>query len=424
MTAMLMHSGPRLGKLVIPLATALSVLLVSPSEAQPGGNALSFLTEENDFLRLPADASLNSNEFTYEVWVRREAELLDQHCVLGRSANAIGQANGLVLTYGYLGTDAWTVFLDGNPFSGSTSHPLGQWAHLAVVYDGNEIVLYLNGEEEVRAFYPQVMNWDSDIYFGVEQDCLEGCLDRSQAHAGLLDDIRIWSAPRTPEQVRNDMQSEFPSERDHLVAHFTLEEGGGPLAIDSSGAENHALLGIPNIPAPLPDLPNVGISPGRVRINISGNVNVLFGEKVDTLFVNGSPGNLGRAITLPSSEEVHVTVNPPRHGPATAPFALYAYVGGTTGPSESPMSLGWTTFPTAAHGSEDPSLRTLVNNIGPLKLYGQPSLNRRPAPTSVVFRRSPQIPLSVSLQAYIRDNGSANPGRISISNSIDLRIVD
>jgi hypothetical protein len=401
--------------LVLLLATGPSV------EAQPGGKALRFESGRNDFMRVPSDPSLDGNAFTICLWVRREAPLLDQHCVLGRSAAGVGMSNGLVLTYGYLGNDAFTVFIDGNPFTGSRPLPLGRWVHLAVVYDGAEVVLYMNGEEEVRAHYVQSLRWDSDLFFGVEMDCANGCLDRRQAFAGMVDDIRFWAAPRSRAQVHEDMLSVAPRDRANLVGHWDLEEMSGPMVHDLSGAENHALLGIPE---GLPEnLPGEDLLPSRVGVPIHGNVDVRFNGPADVLRVNRSTGDLGRFLTVPPDQDIVISVNSPPHGPSRAPFALYLHMGGTTRATRQPLDVGWTAFPTPFSGGSTLNVVTLVNNLGPFSRFGIPLHRRGPAPTSLIFsRRNVAIPLTLCLQALISDNGAGNPSRLSVSNSVDLRI--
>ncbi len=416
------RSCPKRRTLVLPwliLAVVVGMIMPSKLEAQPQGGAVSFKSGINDFVRVPSSPSLDSNSFTLELWTRRESPVLDQHCVAYRGANGLDMANGLVVTYGYLGLEAWTVFLNGCALTGTTPQPLGCWVHLAIVYDGGELAFYMNGEEEIREFYPQVLNWDSDLYFGVELDCQNACFDSAQAHAGLIDDIRLWSIPRSQAQVQVGISGVLDDPQ-FLVGRWNFDERSGVVANDSSGNENHAVLGIP---ADTGAIINPTFIPDRVIVNIEGNVNKGFGDPADVLYVNGSTGGVARSIVVDMSDRVRVTLIPPPHGPTSAPFALFGYFDGVTKPTKQPGGLGWTTFPTPLNSLHDSQRITVVNNLGPNNVYGRPLYDRRPAPSQVVnVTQNTRRPVTVSLQAFILDNTSTHPDRLSISNSIDLHI--
>jgi hypothetical protein len=404
--------------LVLVAPALLSLSLAPHAGAQPRGGALSFESGVNDFVRVPSHPSIDSGVFTMEAWVRREAPLLDQHCAIFRGANGVDMANGLVVTYGYLGHDAWTVFINGCPFTGTTTHPLGCWMHLAVTYDGNELVFYVNGVIELRQIYPHPLTWDTDLYFGVELDCPEACLDAGQAMAGAMDEVRLWSSIRDQSQIQASMTG-FIDDPGSLVGWWTFDETSGLTAMDTSGRGNHGFLGLP------PGMSSVvepQLIPRRVQVSIQGTVDEAFSEPADVLYVNGSVGDAGRTVRLDRLDPIRITVIPPPHGPAAAPFVLYGYFDGATSATRLPDTLGWTAFPTPLN-SEDAKLVTLVNNLGPISLYGFPLYSRGLAPVTVVNRsRGPRRPLTLSLQGLIRDNGSTHPDRVSVTNSIDMHI--
>ncbi len=252
----------------------LSGVLATPCFGQAKEGALSFASGKNDFVRIPADASLDVQVFTLDLWVLRRSPTLDQHCAFFRGAKGVGMANGLVLTYGYDDQDAWTVFVGGYPVTGRSSHSLGEWAHIAVTYDGNEIKLFQDGLLQAQANHSVELLWDSDIYLGVELDCEDGCMDPNQALAGCLDQVNLWSKPRTREEIVSSMKGRAPQDPAHLVGSWCFQEVGGTVAYDGSGFENHGILGSFRTTGPDADA-----RPRRVWIDSRGGIEVIAGKE-------------------------------------------------------------------------------------------------------------------------------------------------
>jgi hypothetical protein len=232
----------------LPAITSLFLVAIwcAPSAGQPRGGALSFASGTNDFVRVPIHPSLGSETFTLEMWVKRAEPLLDQHCVFFRSAAGVGKSNGLVLTYGYDGRDAWTVFVAGKPITGRKPQQPGRWAHLAVTYDKSRVRLYHDGVLEVDKALAERLDWNGDLYLGVELDDHDSALDEKQAHCGLIDDVRLWSVARTRDEIAASRDGDLPASSESLVLFLAFDEVGGLLAHDGSGLGNHGLLGIPH----------------------------------------------------------------------------------------------------------------------------------------------------------------------------------
>ena len=72
----------------------------------------------------------------------------------------------------------------------------------------------------------------------VEADCYS-----FPSFLGAVDEVRIWSAARTQEQVRAGMFARLDGPRPNLVACWTFDENDGQLALDHSGNANDAVLG-------------------------------------------------------------------------------------------------------------------------------------------------------------------------------------
>jgi hypothetical protein len=114
----------------------------------------------------------------------------------------------------------------------------------------------------------------------------------------------------------------------------------------------------------------------------------------------------------------------PPAGPVPAPFALYAWLGeNDTGHcTPQPLALGAMCFPTFLCGG-DPLPYRVWNNIGKEPWLGTPHFPSDPAPSIVA---SAPVgwphPITVTLQGFILDNGSAANVPASVTNAIVLSV--
>ncbi|MEW5305376.1 MAG: hypothetical protein WDW36_007919 [Sanguina aurantia] len=87
------------------------------------------------------------------------------------------------------------------------------------------------------------------LVLGQDQDCLGGCFSPSNAFNGDMAVVRIWTRALPEDEVRRSMVRERPESQDGLAGLyiFTTDgvaeaEGGGLMALDTSGAGNHLQL--------------------------------------------------------------------------------------------------------------------------------------------------------------------------------------
>jgi Tol biopolymer transport system component len=155
-----------------------------------------------------------------------------------------------------------------------------------------------------------------------------------------------------------------------------------------------------------------------------GNVNLGRSDREDVLLVNASSGEADtRATTLRVSEQVSVVMLAPS-SLGSASFALYGWRGvplaSTLRPQ--PRGIGTMIFPTPLNVGDASQPRLVVNNLD--ARLGAPNAPSSAAPT-IVVRRTHGFPrpVDVSLQGFIRDDGSLIPRRISITNAVILHVV-
>eukprot|EP00210_Caulerpa_lentillifera_P004763 g4547.t1 len=147
---------------------------------------------------------------------------------------------------------------DINPRTGKLVDRQGTWRHLAVTWSQEkkgETIIYIDGVVVGTAVTGKdTPIQDNGVFMlGGEQDCYGGCTDPKQGFYGLMDEVRIWKAVRTQEEIVRHMRSTGEELQNHedLVAYWKFDdpgsqqyEGFGVLA-DSSGRGNDLDILVP-----------------------------------------------------------------------------------------------------------------------------------------------------------------------------------
>lgn len=110
-----------------------------------------------------------------------------------------------------------------------------EWFHVAAVYNGKELKLYLNGTFKDQ--FDLVFAEDEEIHS--KGDVLIGGYPGKYAWEGYIDECRLWDHERTEEQIRAGMNSVCTGVTPGLVGQWTFNEGCGEQIIDTSGQRNH-----------------------------------------------------------------------------------------------------------------------------------------------------------------------------------------
>lgn len=201
---------------------------VTSRQPVDGSNSVLNLDGVDDHVTVPAGTWF-SNEFTIESWVfersyNHYARILD----FGNGQ----QANNVLLALSQA-TDGRPLFqvYPVAPLVAPNPIPLNEWVHLAVTLKTNRATMYINGVAVISGpastpsgvirtkNYIGRSNWGGDAYA-----------------SALLDDVRIWSVARTPEQLRQfSTQPVSPDDAD-LVLNYRFDEPSGTVAVDSRSA--------------------------------------------------------------------------------------------------------------------------------------------------------------------------------------------
>ena len=114
----------------------------------------------------------------------------------------------------------------------------GLWHHVAVTRTATAIKLYVDGEIVAQSENTNPIQY---IYGGNLIVGRHGDEDDHFNFNGAIDEVRVWSVPRTDAQIKAFNSTSLPADQPNLLAYFTAEEGNGLTVADSSANGAHDL---------------------------------------------------------------------------------------------------------------------------------------------------------------------------------------
>ncbi|SHJ40722.1 Por secretion system C-terminal sorting domain-containing protein [Tangfeifania diversioriginum] len=172
----------------------------------------------------------SSNELTMEVWIYPES-VSGQRFILTFHQNDYGNR----ILFGVKDGKLHLSYNNGvdNSVSGSSTIPLHEWSHISVSIDfGSEIAnVYLNGQFDFQ--YNVSVKPDADGRFSIGQDFDDARI--TDCFIGKMDEIRIWNAVRTQQQIQDNMSSDLVGTGSELVAWYKMSDGSGTSLTNDAG---------------------------------------------------------------------------------------------------------------------------------------------------------------------------------------------
>jgi signal transduction histidine kinase/ligand-binding sensor domain-containing protein/CheY-like chemotaxis protein len=217
-----------------------------PSVAEPprdasGANRVLHLDGQTGYVELPPNILNDLAEATVEAWIRLE-QVQGMDRVLSYGSGASFDDVSVAVQEG----QPWFVAADSIAESTGMSRlrsirmgdtlPLGEWCHIAGVCGPDGMKLYFNGalvaSNEHDASFATVTGGDL-FYLGKSVTSDPTFFD------GEIDEVRIWSVERTPEQIRETMNRKLQGDEPGLFGLWNFDDG---TARDASPAGNHGVL--------------------------------------------------------------------------------------------------------------------------------------------------------------------------------------
>ncbi|MCR4290474.1 MAG: LamG domain-containing protein, partial [Candidatus Scalindua sp.] len=118
----------------------------------------------------------------------------------------------------------------GTDFKGHTSTTVlstGVWYHVAGVYDGSKLRVYINGTEEGTG-----TDWTNGAVYKATNyvrigDQRYGGTTEMFFLDGIIDDVRLWSVVRTATEIANNRSVELAGSESNLNAYWPFETALG-----------------------------------------------------------------------------------------------------------------------------------------------------------------------------------------------------
>ena len=185
----------------------------------------------DDYVDFPQPI-ISRGQFTIEAWVYLAGAgggIEDQSPIFEQRTDNTGCNNSAVSMFAESHSYE-RVFRFGlrgdNECTGLVQHnapAYGEWHHLAVVQDDAYSTLYMDGNLRSSVYYEHSGNYDTNIaHVSIGQATHDGANFGNTN--GMMDEIRIWSTPRTVEELQENMYQSVDANDENLLAYWNFED--------------------------------------------------------------------------------------------------------------------------------------------------------------------------------------------------------
>jgi len=184
------------------------------------------------------DALTPTDQLTLEAWIKaaswpsNEGTIICKHqqsggdkgYALAAKPNGGAQFNFLI--------DGWQR-IDADPIMST-----GTWYHLAGVYDGSSMKIYINGilQNTVNGVTGDIDASTGTLLFGENPQFTGNYFN------GVIDEVRIWTVARTEAEIQSTMGVELTGSETGLAGYWKFNEGTGTSTADATGNGNNGTL--------------------------------------------------------------------------------------------------------------------------------------------------------------------------------------
>lgn len=197
----------------------ITLSFIVPAQSIAQNNSLDF-DGQNDQVLCPNGAN-PSGPFTVEFWMKSPFNGGGGHAAPVSTRFGAGQNGFAFLSYSnnikfQLGTTSFWQVATAN-----INFVPNQWYHIAGVYDGTNIRIYvdgvLEGSHALTGSYVHVPGNLLRIGRGVNSGVL--------AFKGTVDEVRVWNSVRTLSEIQGNMNTEISATSPNLKAYYKFNQG-------------------------------------------------------------------------------------------------------------------------------------------------------------------------------------------------------
>jgi hypothetical protein len=190
----------------------------------------------NDKIGVSNSASLNpSTALTVEAWINADTwkSSVWAGTIVGKQATSPDR--GYCLTAGEGGKAEFTVSINNVWVSATTAAVMGlnSWYHVAGVFDGTTISVYINGNLQASAPAAGVISTGTSTMYIGENPTWTGRL-----FDGTIDEVRIWNVARSASEIQSNFGTELTGSETGLVAYYKMNENTGTTVGDATTNAN------------------------------------------------------------------------------------------------------------------------------------------------------------------------------------------
>jgi YVTN family beta-propeller protein len=181
----------------------------------PGKVGQAFSLNGSNYIQVPDSPSVSlTGPFTLSAWIKLNTNSVQQAIIEKYDVPGL---NGYLLRI--INGKLWaaicdpTLFGANHPAFGATTVTTGVWHHVAAVYDGTTISVYLDGQMDGSAPTTVVpSNGSTSLKFGARGD------DANTRLNGLIDDVKIFNRALTAMEIQS-LQVITPSQNRAYIAN-------------------------------------------------------------------------------------------------------------------------------------------------------------------------------------------------------------
>jgi hypothetical protein len=207
---------------------------------------------QNDYVALGNDAKvtaaslgLPTQKITVEAWVKVD-NFVDWAGIVGFFQDNLTTNYGWTLAshdnkfcFGIESKNDSIFNVDITYLQANEKYELNKWYHVAGTYDGNTMILYVDGIY-VNSSTDETGDIDyADSWFriGMYKDD-----DNEIAMDGQIDEVRIWNVARTQTEIQANMYTALQGNESGLVAYYDFDEAFGTTLNNKVSDNNHGTL--------------------------------------------------------------------------------------------------------------------------------------------------------------------------------------
>ena len=243
--------------------TLLFTIVLCSLTGKAQNNSLNF-DGADDYVSLANNFAFeNTDQFSVEAWVNVSTVTGLQQIISKLDINFRGWGFQIMdsgVLSGYLFS---TLFINQRYVEGTTNLVDGQWHHVAMTFDGEDIVLYVDGILEPLSIEDKLGTLETVDNVGethIGNYDAEGV--SGEFMIGNIDELRIWEGVRTVTQIVDNYQTELDGTEANLIGYYKMDENDSQCdVVDCSPTGAHGerigASGVNNLPQFSTNVPTI-----------------------------------------------------------------------------------------------------------------------------------------------------------------------